>query len=204
MTEKSILFVGNSYTYYNNMPEELFSSLAKEAGLSLSVSTAVKGGARLRQYADPNTEHSRILQEAIAGKQFDLVILQEQSHTPVSDEATFLQGIAAVKEILKNKTDLFFLYATWGRKEGSDWLTNNNMTSQEMTQRLAQAYDRAGERFDMPVIHVGKKFAEYRSTYPDAELYDPDLSHPSVLGSQLAAETIWSAVKDFLCDTDMH
>ena len=172
--------------------------LAKDAGVPLSISVAVKGGARLYQYADPNEEHYQILQDAIAGKRFDLVILQEQSHTPVSNEAAFLRGIAAVRELLADRADRFFLYATWGRKEGSDWLTNSGMTSQEMTQRLAQAYDKAGEQFTMPVIHVGKKFAEYRSAHPEAELYDPDLSHPSALGSQLAAETIWSAVREFV------
>lgn len=198
MKEKSILFVGNSYTYYNDMPQELFGALAKDAGVPLSISVAVKGGAKLYQYADPNEEHYQILQDAIAGKRFDLVILQEQSHTPVSNEAAFLRGIAAVRELLADRADRFFLYATWGRKEGSDWLTNSGMTSREMTQRLAQAYDKAGEQFTMPVIHVGKKFAEYRSAHPEAELYDPDLSHPSALGSQLAAETIWSAVREFV------
>ena len=39
MTDKEyrILFIGNSYTYFNEMPTELFSVIAKEAGYSVEV-----------------------------------------------------------------------------------------------------------------------------------------------------------------------
>ena len=68
------------------------------------------------------------------------------------------------------------------------------MTSQEMTDSLAAAYDRAGEMFGIPVVHVGKAFVAYRQNHPEEELYDPDLSHPSLAGSCLAAQEILKAI----------
>lgn len=59
-----------------------------------------------------------------------------------------------------------------------------------MTEKLAAAYDEAGRRFGMPVAHAGKAFADHRAKDPDAELYDPDGSHPLYKGSEVAAETI--------------
>jgi len=103
---------------------------------------------------------------------------------PISNETAFLQGIAVVKETLKSKSDRFFLYATWERKEDNDWLTNVNMTSQEITLRRVQAYDTASTRFDMPVIHAGKAFGHYQITHSNDELYDTELPYPSVLGSR--------------------
>jgi hypothetical protein len=82
------------------------------------------------------------------------------------------------------------LYATPGRKEGHGDLAELGMSSAELTEKLAQAYDAVGEKFGLPVAQVGRAFLTYREAHPEAELYDPDLLHPSMLGSALAAEEI--------------
>ena len=43
----NILFIGNSYTYYNDMPQML-AELAKENGNDVSVDAVTKGGRKLR------------------------------------------------------------------------------------------------------------------------------------------------------------
>jgi len=190
MKEEKILFIGNSYTYYHDMPSRLFVSKAAEAGRSFEVYTVLKGGYKLSQYADPENPYGILLRETIENQHFDYVVLQDQSCNPIVDPENFLHGVESLKELLSDYTEHFILYATWGRKEGSSELEQLQITSTEMTQKLAEAYDLAGKKFGMVVAHVGKAFAERRKNNPLSELYEADMSHPSLEGSTLAAETI--------------
>ena len=42
----NILFVGNSYTYYNQMPEDVFTRLAEKSGYKVSVTSVTRGAVR--------------------------------------------------------------------------------------------------------------------------------------------------------------
>lgn len=191
---KKILFVGNSYTYYNDMPQQIFAPKAAAAGLSAEVTAVTKGGWTLSKFADPEDEEGKRLRAVVAGQHYDYVVLQEQSCRPVVNSEKFFEGVAGVKELLSKQADRFFLYATWGRKPGNEKLQELGLTNEEMTEQLAAAYEEAGKRFDMPVAHAGKAFADYRAKNPDVELYNPDGSHPSEKGSEIAAETILATI----------
>jgi len=191
---KRILFIGNSYTFFHDMPTAIFAPLAESIGYSFDVTTVTHGGYRLSQFADPENEEGARLRRTVAGQHYDCVILQEQSCTPITDEARFLRGVADLRDLLGAQADHFVLYATWGRKEGSPQLSDLGLTRLEMTDRLALAYDRAATANGMTVAHVGCAFAAHLTEHPEDELYNPDLSHPSELGSRVAAETILGAV----------
>ena len=68
------------------------------------------------------------------------------------------------------------------------------LTNETMTQALAEAYQEAADRYGMKIAHVGRAFSAFRKVFPDVDLYNEDLSHPSVEGSNLAAETILKTV----------
>lgn len=190
-----ILFIGNSYTFFHEMPEKIFAPLARERGMEVEVTSVTRGGWFLRKFADPENEEGKRLREVIAGKHYDCTVLQEQSCNPVRDRADFLRSVGAMRELLLPHTDHFVLYATWGRCEGSETLSELSLSSAEMTERLSAAYREAGQTWDMTVADVGLAFAAYARTHQARELYDPDLSHPSPLGSRIAAETILTAVR---------
>lgn len=190
-----ILFVGNSYTYYHNMPEEIFAPLAAQAGYDVEVQTVTHGGYKLSWFADPENEGGIRMRETIRGKHFDCVVLQDHSLITILEPELFFQGIGSLKELLKDHTDRFLLCATWGRKDGSEILSELNMSSEEMTERIAQAYDEAAQRFDMAVAHVGKAFVSYIQRHPEAELYLGDRHHPSLLGGTIAAKAILGAIQ---------
>lgn len=194
MKEEKILFIGNSYTYYHDMPDKLFYSKAKEAGRYFKVFTIVKGGYKLSQYVDPENPYGILLREMIRDEHFDYIVLQDQSCNPIVNREDFLYGVSSLKELLSDHADHFVLYATWGRKTGSPDLEKLQISSLEMTQKLAEAYDLAGEKFGMGVAHVGMVFAERSRQDPSVDLYDEDMTHPSLAGSMLAAETILAAI----------
>lgn len=187
MTEKKlrVLFVGNSYTYYNEMPQRAFTEQATAAGYDVEVTAVTQGGYKLCWFADPENPEGKRLRETIAGKHYDFAVLQEQSMNPVKDESEFFAGVEDVKALIS--ADKFVLYATWGRNDGSPDLAALGLTREEMTEKLSEAYNRAGRHFGMAVAEVGKAFL----AQPDKDaLYDPDMTHPSALGSAVAAKTI--------------
>ena len=185
----NVLFVGNSYTYYNQMPEEAFTSIAREAGYEVSVTSVTHGGYRLDQFADPDNEEGVRLRETICGVHYDFAVLQEQSVTPIKNEEAFLAGISGVMDLIS--ADKFILYATWGRNDGSPTLTELGLTREEMTEKLSLAYNAAGKRFGARVAEVGRAFLEYSKDHSKDDLYNPDMSHPSEVGSALAARVIF-------------
>ena len=104
---------------------------------------------------------------------------------PIRDEVKFMAGVEAVKALIS--ADKFVLYATWGRNDGSPDLAELGITRAEMTEKLNDAYHRAGDRFGMAVAEVGKAFL----AHPDKDkLYNPDMTHPSPQGSAIAAQVI--------------
>lgn len=188
-----VLFVGNSYTFYNDMPQTFFTECAKEAGVEVEVTSVTRGGHRLAQFADADYEEGKRLRQIIEGKRYDVAILQEQSLTPIKDEEGFLKGAEDVAKLIS--ADRFILYATWGRNDGSDKLAELGLTRQEMTEKLSVAYNKAAKLLGAEVAEVGYAFLDYSEKYDKDELYNADKSHPSALGSKIAAQVIWNQIE---------
>ncbi len=183
-----IFMLGNSYTYFFDMPK-ILQALFDDNGVNAKVDSVTAGGRRLAQNVDEGDPlHAEIVKKC-AQNAYDVLILQEQSHTPMSHYREFLRGVCGCVELVKPQKTV--MYATWGRKEGCDLLDEFGWTNQSMTEGLAAAYDAAARKVGGESAHVGKCFYEIRKAYPEIELYDPDCSHPSYVGSCVAALTIY-------------
>ena len=195
MSEKKlkVLFVGNSYTFYYYMPETLFVEAAAAQGYEVEVTEVTCGGAFLSQFADPEHSEGKSLREAINGKHFDCAVLQDESRDPIENEENFLKGAKGVIDLVD--ADKFVLYATWGRNDNSPELVDLGLTREEMTEKLSLAYNKAAKLYGAKVAEVGKAFLEYSKNHDVNDLYDEDMSHPSKLGSEIAAKVIFEQVK---------
>lgn len=192
--KKSILFIGNSYTFFNDLPTAHFAPLAAERGVEFDVTSVTLGGWRLLYYADPQDEGGKALREAIAGKHFDYVVLQDQSCASIAMYPEFLAGAAALKTLLEGQAENFVLYATWGRRNDNPDLEIFGCDSAGMAERIAEAYDKAGKILRMDVAHIGKAFLAHLAEHPDDELYASDGGHPSELGTKIAAKTLLDTI----------
>jgi len=194
-----ILFVGNSYTYYNDLPA-LFEKLANTNGHAVTVDSVTCGGRMLVEYLDKPDEYTEHLHELSQSGAFDVCVLQEQSILPIVDYGKFLDGVLRLVRKLGQVSDRFILYATWGRKEGNSKLSENGWTRESMTEQLLNAYESAREtavkayQKQITVSPVGKYFLEVNRIEPALELFNPDMTHPSYYGSCLAALTHYVAV----------
>lgn len=186
-----ILFIGNSYTYFNMMPN-LFAMLARENGKDVTVESVTRGGWSLSWYVDVDNEQGRQLR-SLPGK-YDICFLQDNSVFPIVNFEAFRSGVSRISKLLADWVDTFILYETWGRKEGSEKLAELGLTREEMSQKLTSAYDTVGKEFGMAVSPVGQNFLKMGKRHPQIEIFDPDRTHPSFVGSCLSAITHYRTV----------
>jgi len=189
----NILFIGNSYTFYNDLPS-MFEGLAKENGKNVCTFSITEGGRRLIKFQDQEDPYTKKLESLLAKEYFDVVFLQEQSILPASEYETFFSGVEHLVYKLKDNAKRIILYSTWGRKNGSPDLENRGWTNESMTAILANAYEKAADALGLEVSYVGKAFKRASDASVNLELHDPDKSHPSYAGSVLAALTHYKQV----------
>jgi hypothetical protein len=183
-----VLFIGNSYTYVNNLPE-IFRKLAL-AGNQGNVETRMiaPGGWRLKDHWEKG-EALKALHES----KWDIVVLQEQSTLGVNYYVDSMVRIAGdqvfrpyaekwASEIrLAGATPM--VYLTWARK-----------ATPEDQAALSSAYMRAAADFGAKVAPVGIAWERLREQQPSLELFYGDGSHPSPAGSYLAACTFYASI----------
>lgn len=192
----SVLFIGNSYTFYNDMPRVFFETMAKTCGYDVNVTAITKGAYTLEQFADKNDDYGAKVARTLVPGAFDYVILQEQSMRPAIDTVpAFYDGVRKLAAMAREAGAQPVLYSTWGRKTGNSKLEEYNMTNESMTWKLAAAYSAIGAELDIPVMHVGLAFYDV-FTSSNINLYNDDRSHPSAAGSYLAAMTLFCGIFD--------
>ena len=179
-----ILFIGNSYTYFNDMPQ-LLEQLMRDNGIDVIVHSVTKGGRKLFENLQQGDENSEKITELVDENLYDVLFLQEQSYLPAVNYEIFEDGARRLKEKVLAKQCI--LYSTWGRKEGCPLLEEKGWTNATMTAALKDAYDRVGAAIGARVSDVGLCFARVRQLDSELELYHPDKSHPSYTGSCVAA-----------------
>mgnify|MGYP000848993019 CR=1 FL=1 len=181
-----VLFVGNSYTYVNDLPET-FSELARSGGHKVEVSIVAEGGFSFEDHAK-----SAAFTESLTASQWDYVVMQEQSQTPsVEDWRVHFMYPAArtlVKQIrASNAQPLFF--STWAHRDG---FPENGMKNYESMQyQIDQGYLRIARELNVPVVPVGVAWFRALNTHPNLQLWQEDGSHPSEQGTYLAASVFY-------------
>lgn len=188
----SFLFIGNSYTYSNNMPEQIFANILKEAGYTATVTSITKGGWYLIDSAKSTDEVGKQVDSAFNLNSYDFVVLQEQSTCPATTPAKFYTGVRNLAEKVRANGATPILYSTWGRKEGNSVLETNGWTNESMTWLTAAAYQAIGAELEIDVAYAGLAFYDVYTNNTDINLYNDDLTHPSEMGSYLAAMTIFA------------
>lgn len=187
---KKVLFLGNSYTYYNNMPQ-MVSDLATSKGKTLVFDANTPGGQRLMNHAVNTTSLTKI-----ASDDWDYVVLQGQSQEVAFPDSQLDTEVYPYAEILNDSVKsnnacsetMFFM--TWGRENGDQ--SNCAFfpplcTYDGMQSRLKYGYMNMADQNEGSTAPVGEAWRYIRNNYPAIDLYSPDESHPSLEGSYLAA-----------------
>jgi hypothetical protein len=186
--QKRALFVGNSFTFYNDL-EQLFENLASNAGISIDATRVAVGSSTLEYFADPTHVNGQQLAAVLEGQSnFDYVILQEQSTRPINYPNRFLNAARALRDKIHatQANAEIYLYETWGcpAKDGE---SQYGGAVPAMEAKLRAAYAETGETLGIPVSWVGKAFTDIYENHKEINLYQPDQTHPTYAGSYLSA-----------------
>ena len=186
-----ILFIGNSYTYFYDLPQ-MFEKLCIENGKEVCVHSVTAGGRELHESLNPQDGLHQNIASYLDENKVDVLFMQEQSCLPALNHDLFFQGAEGLHHWIRPKRTI--MYATWGRQNGSPELTEFGWTKEQMTDLLYTSYAQAAEKLGGEVSPVGLCFREINATYPNINVYDPDCSHPSLSGSILATICHYYAV----------
>ena len=195
---RPILWVGNSFFYYNNSLHGHFGRLAESAGVRVrSTSVTISGSGLdwhdLESLLRPNGlgRYSFVGDNEIRfnapGRQYDTVIMMDCSQCPIHPQLqqAFHDTVKADAKLLAERGIRPVLFMSWAYKD-----------KPEMTAQLAEQYTRAGQANGAQVIPVGLAFARSVASRPDIELYVADKRHPSLAGTYLAACTSFATLYD--------
>ena len=188
---KTVLFVGNSFTFYHDMPAQVAAKL-EEAGCPHQVESHTKGGWYLSRYADPEDKYGALLRQRHLNRHWDILVLQDQSFNPVDNFQDFLEGARKLQQLLK--PDKLLLYQTWAYEDGTDKLNETGLSYEQMHLSLKQAYARVATELGGIVVAVGDRFAQYKLEHPEINLYKEDHFHPSLEGTELVVEEFVRAI----------
>lgn len=181
-----VLFIGNSFTYYNEMPE-ILNSLSDAAGAGIHAERLTYGGYYLKWYTDPENPHGNEVMPLLKSRHFDYVVLQEQSMAPAAEPEIFAEGVAALIPYIRENGAKPVFYKTWAYARESAKLKNSGMGYEEMLFRLTAAYDAESSKYGFPGVPVGEKFFRVMEDHPTLHLLKEDAYHPNLCGSYLAA-----------------
>lgn len=187
---EAMLWVGNSFFYYNNSMHGHFGQLSNSLGdkpavrgTSVTISGSGLDWHDMESLVRPNGigRYSFVGDNEIrfnpAGRQYDTVVMMDCSQCPVHPQLqqAFHDTVRKDTEILRKQGIRPVLFMSWAYKD-----------KPEMTQQLADQYTKAGNANDLMVIPAGLAFAKAISRQPSLELYQADKRHPTVAGTYLA------------------
>lgn len=175
----TVLFVGNSFTYYNNGLNNHYRELVRAAHGSDWKNRvrimAISGGKLF--------EHRDGLAQRLASQEFDAVVLQGHSKEPLNQKDRFVAAVTEYVDWIRASGARPALFMTWAY-EGEP----------EMTDKLATAYESVGKDVGALVVPVGRAFARVTAERPGLRLRTEDGKHPTVHGTYLTACTMFAAL----------
>lgn len=197
-TPAAILWVGNSFFYYNNSLHNHVLGLVRAADPKVkarATSVTISGSGidwhDMASYFRPDGigRYSFVGDNEIVfnppGRQFDTVIVSDCSQCPVHPQLSrvFHEYAKKQSEIIRANGARPVFFMTWAYKD-----------KPEMGPQLAEQYTLAGNVNDALVIPAGLAFARAIGKRPDLEFYQADKRHPTLIGTYLAACTSYAAL----------
>ncbi|PIV93400.1 MAG: hypothetical protein COW44_09710 [Flavobacteriaceae bacterium CG17_big_fil_post_rev_8_21_14_2_50_33_15] len=170
---KTILFVGNSLTYTNDLPS-LVATIAKENGVEIVAEMIAYPNYSLEDHWNEGK-----LQRLIISKSYDFVIIQQGPSSQQNGRISLLDYGARIKTLCdehNTKLAFFMVWPAFSNFQTFDGVIDNYSNAATVTNSL--------------LCPVGLVWKNYFSETNDYSYYGSDMFHPSLKGSQNAAKII--------------
>jgi hypothetical protein len=176
---KKVLFVGNSFTYFWNMPQ-LVHEMLKKNSFPLEVSQSTVGGSNLQEHWEK--QKNTVTRELLQKNKWDFVILSDHSLSAINTPEEFEKYIKKFNELLKSEGAQPSLYMTWAYH-----------SNPLMQKKITEKYNEIGKMLNISVVPVGEVIMTARRLRPDLNFYFDD-KHQSPEGSYLIALVFYKAL----------
>lgn len=176
----SVLFVGNSYTYFWNMPQVL-QAMGESQGVSIIARQSTASGISLHRHWDDDRKLKT--RERITESKWDYVVLQNHSKSTIDSLTAFKEYGNKFISLIKVSGAKPLLYMTWARE--------HNPTMQAA---ITKGYLDLGKETDSKVVPVGLIWKKALESKPELKLFMGDGSHPSPIGTYLIALCFYKAI----------
>jgi hypothetical protein len=194
---KTLLWVGNSFFYYNNSMHGHVGRLLTAAGGSgyRATSATISGSGLNWHDVEAHFKPGGVASYSFVGdnevrfntfdKPFDAVMMMDCSQCPIHPklQPLFFESAKKNSEIVRAHGAEPIFFMSWAYQD-----------KPEMTQQLAAEYLKAGRANHALVVPAGLAFAESIRRRPELNLYVADKRHPSLAGTYLAACTVLASV----------
>jgi hypothetical protein len=195
---KSLLWVGNSFFYYNNSMHDHVRAMltaAKVTGTrqnSITISAAGIDWHDLEPHLRPGSGVGRYsftpTNDVVFNKfdkPYDAVLIMDCSQCPIHPVLgpVFHEWAKKHSDTVRKYGGQPALFASWAYED-----------KPEMTQQLSDEYVKAGKANKALVVPAGIAFATSLERRADLKLYMPDKRHPSLAGTYLASAVVLASV----------
>lgn len=184
-----VLFIGNSYTYVNDLPG-MFTELARAGGHTVKTGMAAEGGWTFSNHASsPETL------DQLKSAKWDFVVLQEQSQIPAMQQSRTTGMYPAARTLVRQiraaqAVPIFF--QTWAHRDG--WPENGLPGYEAMQSQIDTGYQQIAKELNVPIAPAGYAWFMAKRQNPQWNLWQDDGSHPNEQGTYLAACVFYAAV----------
>ncbi len=168
-----VLLVGNSYIYYNNLAQ-MIGLITDSLDTKIICKKSTIGAATLGQHW--NSERGLKTKKIIANNKFDIVVIQDNSMWPLEHKDSLLLYGNLFCQYIRANGAKPYLYNTWARKK-----------TPQTQSKINEAYSELAKAQSAVNVEVGSSFDLARKTIPTMNLFHPDGSHPSAVGTFLIA-----------------
>lgn len=172
-TDYNILFIGNSLTYSNDLPG-LVRNLGETKSIDIGVKSVVKGN-----YALIDHWNDGVIQQEIASAQYDFVVVQQGPSSQAFGRQVLIEYGKKIKDLCDKYDAQLAYYMVWPSRtyyHTFDGVIKNHEDAASLNEAL--------------LCPVGRVWKKHFDATEDFSYYGSDGFHPSLKGSQVAAEVI--------------
>ena len=173
-----VLFIGNSHTYYNDMPQ-IFKNICDEKGKDVQVQMQAFGGKTYGWHYGQLTE----LRFALMHGGFDYIVMQQAAHSPCPSKEETLEDAGKIIELAKKCGVTPIQTMPWAEKRDPDHQKG-----------MYDIYHTLSEKYDVKLAFAGNVFEDVFYNHPEIDMYWKDGEHASPYGSYTIAMAVFAAI----------
>jgi len=175
-----VLFIGNSLTYFNDLPSFVQAFAQSKAQKPLAFKAVTFADFSLEDHWNQGDAR-----KAIARGGWDVIVLQQGPSASTDGRKSLLEYsrfFAKEIRLVKAKPALYMVWPSVGRMQDFNG--------------VIESYKRAAEEIEGLLFPVGEAWLSAWKRDPKLELYSSDGLHPTVAGTYLAALVIYECLYD--------